>query len=445
MELPVTQYARTSEGCLGYQVVGSGRNDIILVGESMQNIDVMWEQPPVAPTLRGLASLGRLICCDRRGYGISDMAPRGAPPSLEQWVDDVRTVLDAVGSEHAVIFGEGNASPIAITFAATYPERTRALILHNSYARFLRDDDYPWGLPLDRVPRLLSSYERTFGTGDAALLMAPTRAADEGFRSWYGRYERLCMSPSGAVEMFGAFVIRTDVRAILGTIQAPTLVLHRADDQLVRVGHGRYLAKTIPRATYRELSGDAHLYYAGGHEDLLSEIREFLTGVRDVPDSDRMLATVMFTDIVGSTERAARLGDRQWRQVRESHDALVRGQLARFRGREVETTGDGFLAIFDGPARAIRCAREISQNVQELGIEVRAGLHAGECERVGEKVSGIAIHIAQRVVSLAGASEVLVSSTVKDLVVGAGIDFDERGAHELKGVRGEWQLYSVNS
>lgn len=245
--------------------------------------------------------------------------------------------------------------------------------------------------------------------------------------------------------MFGAYVIRTDVRAALGAIGVPTLVLHRADDQHVRVGHGRYLAQNIPGAIYRELPGDAHPYYAGDNEELLAEISEFLTGVRDVPDSDRMLATVMFTDIVGSTQRAAELGDRRWRQLRDAHDALVRGQLARFRGREIDTTGDGFLAMFDGPARAIRCASEIADGVNELGIEIRAGLHTGECERVGDDVSGIAIHLAQRVVSLAGPGEVLVSSTVKDLVVGSGIDFEDRGSHQLKGVPGEWQLHSVTA
>lgn len=445
MELPTTHYARTTEGYVGYQLVGSGSTDILLVTESLQNIEVMWEQPLIASCLYRLASLGRLICYDQRGSGISDGAPRGAPPSLEHGVDDALAVLDAAGSQRAVLFGEGNAGPIAIMFAATYPERTRALLLINSYARFLRDADYPWGLPTDRVPRLLSLYERAFGSGDTALLLAPSLAQDETFRSRWGRYERMCASPSQAVETFGAYVIRTDVRAVLGAIGVPTLVLHRADDQHVRVGHGRYLAQSIPGAIYRELAGDAHPYYAGDGEELLGEISEFLTGVRDVPDSDRMLATVMFTDIVGSTQRAADVGDRQWRQVRDAHDALVRGQLARFRGREIDTTGDGFLATFDGPARAIRCAREISNGVSELGMEIRAGLHTGECERIGDDVSGIAIHIAQRVLSLAEPNEVLVSSTVKDLVVGSGIEFEDRGSHQLKGVPGEWQLHSVTA
>lgn len=443
MELPTTQYARTTEGYVAYQLVGSGSTDIVLVTEAFQNIEAMWDQPLIASCLHRLASLGRLIFYDKRGCGISDVAPRGSPPSLEHGIDDTLTVLDAAGSRRAVLFGEGNAGPIAIMFAATYPERTRALILLNSYARFLRDADYPWGLPTDRVPRLLGAYERAFGTGDTAFLLAPSLAHDETFRSRWARYERMCNSPSRAVEMFGAYLIRTDVRAALGAIGVPTLVLHRADDYHVRVGHGRYLGQNIPGAIYRELPGDAHPYYAGDHEELLAEIREFLTGVRDVPDSDRMLATVMFTDIVGSTQRAAQLGDRQWRQVRDAHDALVRGQLARFRGREIDTTGDGFLAMFDGPARAIRCAREIADGVSELGMEIRAGLHTGECERMGDDVSGIAIHIAQRVLSLAGPTEVLVSSTVKDLVVGSGIEFEERGSHQLKGVPGEWQVHAV--
>lgn len=413
--------------------------------ESIQNIDAMWEQSLIASCLQRLSSLGRLICYDKRGSGISDNAPRGGPPSLEHGVDDTLAVLDAAGSQRAVVFGEGNAGPVAIMFAATYPERTAALVLMNSYARFLRDDDYPWGLPLDRVPRLLSSYDRAFGTGDTAHLLAPSQGQDPTFRDSWGRYERLCSSRSQAVETFGAYVIRTDVRALLGAMRIPTLVLHRAADQHIRVGHGRYLAQSIPGAVFRELPGDGHPYYAGDHQELVAEINEFLTGVREVPESDRTLVTVMFTDIVGSTQRAAGLGDSQWQQLRDAHDALVRGQLARFRGREVKTTGDGFLAVFDGPARAIRCAREIATSVTELGLEVRAGLHTGECQRTGDDLSGIAVHIAQRVVSLAGPSEVLVSSTVKDLVVGSGIEFEERGLYELKGVPGEWKLHAVTA
>jgi class 3 adenylate cyclase len=443
MDVPETRYARTSGGRIAYQVLGDGPMDIAFVGEWTQNIDVMWERRAIAEFLRGLASLGRLICFDKRGHGVADDVPNGGAPTLEQNVDDIRSVLDEVHSRRAVIFGDGFCGSTAILFAATYPERTQALILHNSFARYLRESDYPWGLPVELVPRLTQGYDRAFGTGAVVEFLAPSRAGDEEFRSWYARYERLCIRPTKTVEGFGTNLIRIDVRPALASIQVATLVLHRAETPFAPVEHGRYLAETIPDAEYRELPGDEHLYYAGDHRQLLAEISEFLTGVREVPETDRMLGTVLFTDIVGSTAHAAEVGDRGWRELLETHNTVVRGQLAKFRGREVNTTGDGFLAIFDGPARAVRCARAITEEVKSLGLDVRSGIHTGECEHVGEDVTGIAVDIAARIASLAEAGQTLVSSTVKDLVVGSGLNFDAQDTRELKGVPGAWQLFEV--
>jgi class 3 adenylate cyclase len=443
MDAPETRYARTSGGRIAYQVLGDGPMDIAFLGEWIQNIDVMWERRAIAEFLRGLASLGRLICFDKRGHGVADDVPNGGNPTLEQHVDDIRNVLDEVHSRRAVIFGDGFGGSTAILFAATYPERTQALILHNSCARYLRDSDYPWGLPVELVPRLIQAYDRTIGTGAVVDFLAPSRAGDDEFRSWYARYERLCMRPTKLVEGFGTAVICNDVRPALASIQVATLVLHRAETPFVPVEHGRYLAETIPDAKYRELPGDEHWYYAGDHRQLLAEISEFLTGVREVPETDRMLATVLFTDIVASTAHTAEIGDRGWRELLETHNTIVRGQLAKFRGREVNTTGDGFLAIFDGPARAVRCARAITEEVKSLGLDVRSGIHTGECERVGQDVTGIAVDIAARIASLAEAGQTLVSSTVKDLVVGSGLEFDAQDTRELHGVPGAWQLFEV--
>jgi class 3 adenylate cyclase len=444
MDVPETRYARTSGGRIAYQVLGDGPMDIAFVGEWIQNIDVMWERRAIAEFLRSLASLGRLICFDKRGHGVADDVPNGGTPTLEQHVDDTRNVLDEVHSRRAVIFGDGSGGgATAILFAATYPERTQALILHNSFARYLRDSDYPWGLPVELVPRLVQDYDRIFGTGAVVDFLAPSRAGDEEFRSWYARYERLCVRPTKQVGALGTSLIRIDVRSALASIQVPTLVLHRAENPWVRVEHGRYLAETISGAEYRELPGDEHFYYAGDHRQLLAEISEFLTGVREAPETDRMLATVVFTDIVASTAHTAEIGDREWRELLETHNTVVRGQLAKFRGREVNTTGDGFLATFDGPARAVRCARAITEEVKSLGLNLRSGIHTGECERVGEDVTGIAVDIAARIASLADAGQTLVSSTVKDLVVGSGLEFDAQDPRELKGVPGAWQLFEV--
>jgi class 3 adenylate cyclase len=329
-------------------------------------------------------------------------------------------------------------------FAATYPQRASALVLVNTFARFLRDDDYPWGMPAESARRLAAMFGDTFGTGDQLEYLAPSAVTDPGIRRWYARYQRLSgSSPDAAAAGYLQFLLDLDLRPILPSIQAPALVLHRAANRFHRVLHGRYLGETIPGAKYVELEGEDALYFTGDPDAITDEIRLFLTGVRDAPVTDRVLATVLFTDIVGSTERAVEIGDRRWRELLEAFYAVARVELGRFQGGEVKTTGDGLLARFDGPARAIHCARAINDNAHRLGIDLRTGLHTGECEVIGDDLGGIAVHIGARVAGLARAGEVLVSRTVTDLVAGSGIQFEDRGDHELKGVPGEWRLYSV--
>lgn len=439
-----TRYAKSNDGHVAYQVIGDGPRDVVFVPNWGSNVEIMWEEPSLARFLRRLATFSRLICFDKRGTGASDPVTLGALPTLEQWMEDVRSVMDAVGSERTVLIGDAEGGQMAMLFAATYPERVSALVLTNSTARHLRDDDYPCGLPARSVPAFLARTQQLWGTGGLVDFMAPDLAGDERFRRWYGRYERLSLSP-GAIHAMYASHLERDLRGVLPAIQVPTLVLHRAGNQHLRVGHGRYLADHIPRARYVELEGDDHFFHTGDTEVVLGEIEEFLTGVRPAAEFDRVLATVLFTDIVGSTERAAELGDRAWRALLDTHNAIVRRELARFRGHEVKTAGDGFLARFDGPARAIRCAAAIRDQVRALGIDVRAGLHTGECELMDDDLGGIAVHIGARVTAEANPGEVLVSSTVKDLVAGSGIRFADRGARALKGVPGEWRLFAVES
>jgi class 3 adenylate cyclase len=324
------------------------------------------------------------------------------------------------------------------------PRAHAALILVDTCARLLRDVDYPWGIPADRVSLFLDRLRELWGTGDFAKLLAPSVAHDARFRRWLARYDRLAIAPQAHIPMYAAY-FEWDVRAVLPSIRVPTLVLHRIGDRHVRVGHARYLAEHIPRAKYVELPGEDHLFFVGDSERMLAEIEGFLTGVRPMPEIDRVLATVLFTDIVGSTERAATLGDRAWRALLDTHHEIIRRELERHRGREVKTVGDGFLATFDRPARAILCARAIRDGLRSLGIEIRAGLHTGECELMGDDVGGIAVYIGARVAASAAPSEVLVSSTVKDLVAGSGLRFADRGAHSLRGVPGEWRLFAVES
>ncbi len=439
---PETRYARSAEGRVAYQVVGDGPMDLVFIQPWTSNIDAMWEEPSVVRFLQRLATFSRLVCFDKRGTGVSDPVPLAALPTLEQWMDDVRIVMEAARSERAALLGHGDGGQMAMLFAATYPERTSALILADTFARVLRDVDYPWGFPSDRVPRWLQLAEKFWGTGTNVDLVAPSLAHDERFRRWYARFERLAMSPRPFTALAAA-AFQRDLRGVLPTIRVPTLVVHRVGDRVFQVGHGRYLAEHIPGAKYVELPGEDHVFHVGDTEAMLGEIEEFLTGVRPLPESDRVLATVLFTDIVTSTERSAQVGDRRWKDLLDQHDTLIRPELERHRGRLVKNTGDGILATFDGPARAIRCAQAIATSVKSLGIEVRAGLHTGEVELRGEDVTGIGVTIAARVMDAAGPGEVVVSSTVKDLVAGSGLRFADRGMHALKGVPDEWRLFAV--
>jgi class 3 adenylate cyclase len=436
---PETHYVRGPEGHVAYQVLGSGPRDIVFVPDHPNNIEIMWEEPAVARFFERLATMGRVICFDKRGTGISDPVPLGAIPTIERWMDDITTVVDAVGSTRIIPFGHGDGGPIAMLFAATYPERTEVLVLGDTFARMREATDYPIGLSGAAAEAKASMLYSTWGRADRL----PARTGvfrDSSAVASRARFERLSLSPGALETMYPVCDLDVDVRSILGSIRAPTLVFHRRDNFWIPFAFGRYLGEHIPGATFVELAGEEHRYHTG---DVLSAVQQFVTGRHEAPDDDRVLATVLFTDIVGSTEKAFSLGDRAWRDLLARHHALVRREIARFRGREIATAGDGFLALFDGPARGVRCGLAICEAVRALGLEVRAGLHTGECERMGDNVGGIAVHIGARIVAEAGPGEVLASSTVRDLVVGSGLTFRDRGSRSLKGVDGEWRLFAA--
>jgi pimeloyl-ACP methyl ester carboxylesterase len=445
MPQPETRYARSGELNIAYQVTGGGPADLIYVPGWVSNIEMMWENPAMVHLLDRLSSFSRLILFDKRGTGLSDRLSNDELPTLEERMDDVRAVLEAVGSERAALFGHSEGGNMCMLFAATYPQRTIALITLGSFAkRRDPDDDYPWAPTAESREQGALDVERNWGhlRPEDVEYYAPSKVDDKPFIRSLERYLRYAASP-GAAATFIRMNSFVDVRDILPAIQVPTLVLHRTGDRDVALEEGRYLAARIPGAKFVELAGDDHWISAGDVDALADEIEEFVTGTRPMPEPDRILATVLFTDIVGSTQRATKLGDRRWRELLGAHDAAVRRELERFRGREVDTAGDGFLATFDGPARAVRCALSIGGAVQELGIDVRAGIHTGECELDGEKVRGIAVHTGARVASLAGPGEVLISQTVKDLTAGSGLEYADRGVHELKGIPGEWRLYAA--
>jgi class 3 adenylate cyclase len=437
-----TRYARSGGVNIAYQVVGEGPFDLIWVPGWVSNIEASWEVPEYARFLGRLASFSRLILFDKRGTGLSDGVSIENLPGLEQRMDDVRAVLKAAGSKRAAVFGASEGGNLGILFAATYPDRVRALVLAAVYARRIWSPDYPWAPTPEEREEEHALLEREWSGEMDLQTLAPSAAGDPVLMRRISTFFRRSASPGAAVAL-NRMNTQMDTRPVLPTISAPTLVLCRTDDREVSAEEDRWIAGQIPGAKYVELSGDDHIPWLGDSDALLDEVEEFLTGVRRKPDPDRLLATVLFTDIVGSTAKAAALGDRRWRELLEQHHALVRRELDRFDGREVDTAGDGFLATFDGPARAVRCACAITEAVAELGLEVRAGLHTGECEVTDGKVRGIAVHIGARVASEAGAGEVLVSSTVKDLVAGSGLRFLERGPIALKGVPGEWVLYLV--
>jgi len=441
--MPTTKYAKSGDVHIAYQVVGEGAQNLVLVPGWVSHIEYAWEDPSLSHFLRRLASFSRLILLDRRGTGLSDRV--NELPSLEQRMDDVRAVMDAAGVERAALFGLSEGGPMCLTFAATYPHRTSALILYGTFARMLRAPDYPIGVPAELLGKFLEFVEQSWGTGSlSADYFAPSMARDEAFRRSWARFERLAVSPAG-IKALLRITQDTDARHALSVIRVPTLVIHREGDHVVRVENARYIAERIQGAKYVELPGPDHFPFVGDTDAILDEVEEFMTGARRGQEPDRVLATVMFTDIVGATERAVALGDRRWRDLLDRHHAVVREQLSRFRGREIDTAGDGFLASFDGPARAVRCAGAIVREMRHLGLEIRAGLHTGECELLDDKLSGVAVHTGARVASLAAAGEVLVSGTVKDLVAGSRLTFEDRGVHTLKGLPGEWHLYAVAS
>jgi class 3 adenylate cyclase len=439
---PTTRYARSADINIAYQVVGDGPFDLVLVPGWVSHVEAMWEEPTHEAFLRRLASFSRLILFDKRGTGLSDRVSLDRLPTLEDRMDDVRAVMDAAGSERAALFGTSEAGAMCALFAATYPKRTTALILYATYARRLWAADYPWGPKEAERERYIADAESQWG-GPAQLdIMAPSAAGDSRLKDWWARYLRMSASPGAALALL-RMNSQFDIRPVLPTIQVPTLVMHRVGDLDIDVGGSRYIAQRIPGAKYVELPGRDHLWFVGNTDAILGEIEEFLTGVRHPAEFDRVLATVMFTDIANSTSLAAALGDRRWRELLESHNSMVRRELQLHRGAEVDSAGDGFLTHFDGPARAIRCAMAIVHGAGRLGLDVRAGVHTGECELADGKLRGVAVHVGARVMAAAKPGEVVVSSTVRDLVAGSGLEFADGGLHDLKGVPGKWQLYVV--
>jgi class 3 adenylate cyclase len=433
---PVTQYAKSGDVHIAYQAFGNGPINLVMVPGFVSNVENYWEQPDFARFLTRLASYARVVTFDKRGTGGSDRV--NELPDLDVRMDDLRAVMDAAGMEQAALLGISEGAPLSILFAATYPDRCRTLVLYGSFSRF------SYWIPTEEALAGFFAYvENSWGSGAILQKFAPSRVNDPAFQRWWGRNERLGASPA-AVKALMRMNSQIEISGVLPAVRVPTLVIHRTGDQVVNVEGGRDVAAKIPGARLAEFPGIDHIFYVGEGADAISDaIEVFLTGSRGTAVADRILATVLFTDIVGSTEKATELGDQRWRHLLDDHNAMIRRNLARFRGHEVKTTGDGFLATFDGPARGVRCACAIAEEIKSLGIDVRAGLHTGECEVMDDDVGGIAVHIGARVAALAGAGEVLVSSTVKDLVAGSGLRFDPRGGRALKGIPGEWQIFAA--
>ncbi|UUO01106.1 adenylate/guanylate cyclase domain-containing protein [Mycolicibacterium novocastrense] len=433
------RYAKNGDLRIAYRASREGERDILFIPNWFTSCEIAPELPAIRGWVDAMTSLGRLIFFDQPGMGASDPVPGGAMPTLELWVDSIGAVLDELGSSEAVLIAGVGAMAAGTLFAATHPSRTTGLVVLEGYA-----DPHAAREGGPTPEEVLAAMIDTWGTGVSQHVLNPDMPWNEEIRATFARFERLSASPSTAASMM-RFMSEMDVRALLPAIRVPTLVLQHFDDAVVPRDWGKYIADRIPGAKYAELPGRNLLHIVEPWRDSFEEIAEFLTGQKPEVVDDRVLATVLFTDIVDSTRRASEMGDRDWRALLDAHDAVIRAQLARFRGREVNTTGDGFVAMFDGPQRAIRCAMAIRDAVQALGVEVRAGLHTGECEVRGDDIGGIAVHIGARVVALAGPNDVLVSSTLRDLVIGSGLEFDDRGTHRLKGVPGEWRLLAVAS
>jgi class 3 adenylate cyclase len=438
----VTHWARNGGVNIAYKVLGDGPMDLVFLTGLVSHIEVMLEEPGLRRWFERLGRISRVVLVDRRGSGLSD--PLTGPLTLEEEVGDVAAVLDAVGSDRAVLQAYASGGPLAIAFGCLHPERTLALVLYASMVRTLQDPEggYEWADPPDVRRQRTDELVAAWGTGSNAEVMAPSAAGDPALRAWLARMERLSMTPAG-VERLARNLEDVDVRGLLGSLRVPTLVLHRTDDQLIDVRHSRYLAEHVPGVRYVEVPGRDSLPMVGDTEALLGEIEEFLTGGR-ASGVDRDLLTVLFTDVVDATRRAAGMGDGRWRDLLSSHDEVVRAAVTRFGGREVKTIGDGFLVTFEGPpSQAVRCARAVTGGVRELGLEVRCGLHTGECEHLGEDVGGMAVHIAARVCALAAPGEVLASGTVYGTVVGSGLEWEDRGSEHLRGVPGQWPLFAL--
>jgi class 3 adenylate cyclase len=439
--MPAIRYARSGDVHVGYQIVGDGPVDIVFVEGSVTNRHVLWEEPSYRRFVERLGSFARVILFDKRGMGLSDRVQAG---TLEERMDDVRAVMDAVGSERAALIGESEGGPMSMLFAGSFPQRTVALLLCGAEVKEEITEDWPWGESTreEFEESMTALGERWSNVPSSLKVFVGSWGDDPRVLEWFARLKVQSASPAAA-EAFMRMAHDIDVRDVAPAIRVPTLILHAVEDQICHVENARYLARAIPGARYVELPGGDHVMYAELADLAIAEIREFLTGVREGPEPERLLATVLFTDLVGSTERAEELGDKRWRELLERHHQAVRRELARFSGRELDTSGDGFLAAFDGPARAIRCAKAVVSAVDELGLQVRAGVHTGECEVLGEKLAGVAVHVGARVAAQAGPGEVLVSSTVRDLIAGSGIELEDRGLYALKGIDEERRLYAA--
>jgi class 3 adenylate cyclase/pimeloyl-ACP methyl ester carboxylesterase len=438
---PKTHYAKADDGVhIAYQVFGAGLFDLVVIPGFISHVELAWEDQAIARALRRLGSFSRVIIFDKRGTGMSDRTER--LPDVDRRMLDIEAVMHAAGSERAALLAVSEGGPMALLFGAAHPERTRALVLLGVYARITACPDYPDGTPPEQLYQFAEYLEPRWGTGVGLGAWAPSVAPDSAARESFARLQRLAASPGAAMALMSSY-LDIDVRAALPLVNAPTLVMHRTGDRMVPLAHGQYVAEHIEGARLIELPGTDHFWWTEGIDQIIDETEEFLTGARSVPEPDRVLASVLFTDIVDSTRQAADLGDRGWRLLLNRHDALAERQVERYGGRLIKSTGDGVLAMFDGPARSVRCAREISDGAHALGVELRAGVHTGEVELRGDDIAGLGVSIASRIEGLAQPGEVLVSRTVTDLVAGSGLDFDDRGEHDLKGVPGHWQLFAA--